>query len=247
MAGSAGKCKATITVTNNETGSNGDGAAKLKAKQVTPLSKPCTSALPWKSKPAWTWLLVQKLTEDPPFHIALFSDSVTTAKVEDWPVLKNGVAKTILHQELAAYIFEDDSEQKEKYVLKLKEFAKSVGSCLKILHNEYKDLKATLNSTGHGVKPLDVEEGASAKIKKTFPWWDEFHAFWMDLLNYNPIGMINSASATAEQHTDMFKELLAGEQDMGLKVDVGGLLAGDGLDHEDKQENLEIISHPSGP
>ncbi|KAF9503287.1 hypothetical protein BS47DRAFT_1283253, partial [Hydnum rufescens UP504] len=68
-------------------------------------SKPRASALPWKSKPAWTWLLVQKLTEDPPFRIALFSDSVTTAKVEDRPVLKNGVAKTILHQELAAYIF----------------------------------------------------------------------------------------------------------------------------------------------
>ncbi|KAF9506508.1 hypothetical protein BS47DRAFT_1399459 [Hydnum rufescens UP504] len=143
------------------------------------------------------------------------------AKVEDWPVLKNGVAKTILHQELAAYIFEDDSEQKEKYALKPKEFAKSVGSCLKILRNEYKDLKATLNSTGHGVKPLDVEEGTSAEIKKTFPWWDEFHAFWMDLPNYNPIDVINSARCGAEGRC-------------------GGLLAGDGLDHEDEQENMEI-------
>ncbi|KAF9510215.1 hypothetical protein BS47DRAFT_1396144 [Hydnum rufescens UP504] len=142
MAGSAGKCKATITVTNDETGSDGDGAAKPKGKwgkkltdtvqPVTPLSKPHTSAMPWKSKPTWTWLLVQELTEDPPFCIALFSDSVTMAKVEDWPVLKNGVAKTILHQELVAYIFKDDSEQKEKYVLKLKEFAKSVGSPLKV-------------------------------------------------------------------------------------------------------------------
>jgi hypothetical protein len=112
MAGTAGKHKAAITVNNNETGSDSDGAAKPKAKQgkkltdtiqpVTPLSKPHASALPWKSKPAWTWLLVQKLTEDPPFCMALFSDSVTMAKVEDQPVLKNGVAKTVLHQELTA-------------------------------------------------------------------------------------------------------------------------------------------------
>jgi hypothetical protein len=69
----------------------------------------------------------------------------------------------------------------------------------------------------------------------------------MDLPNYNLIGMINSASAMAEQCADMFKELLAGEQDAGLKVDMGGLLAGDGLDHEDEQENPEIVSCAGGP
>ncbi|KAF9509828.1 hypothetical protein BS47DRAFT_1273898, partial [Hydnum rufescens UP504] len=62
-------------------------------------------SLPWKSKPLWTWLMVQKLTEEPQFRLALFSDSVAAAKLEDCPVQKNGVAKGVLHQELAAYIF----------------------------------------------------------------------------------------------------------------------------------------------
>ncbi|KAF9503366.1 hypothetical protein BS47DRAFT_1369582 [Hydnum rufescens UP504] len=164
---------------------------------------------------------------------------------------KKWVAKGVLHQELAAYIFEEDPEQKEKYAMKPKEFENTTTKEEDpSLRNEYKDLKSTLNSTGHGIKPSDVQDGtpldnAIVEIKKTFPWWDDFHSFWMDLLNYNPIGVTNSSTVTAEEHSDAFRGLLAGNQDTGLKVDSGGLII-DGKEHEVEPENKEL-DHPASP
>jgi hypothetical protein len=61
-----------------------------------------------------------------------------------------------------------------------------------------------------------------AQIKVDFPWWDELHSFWMELPNYNLIGVMNSTALTANKCLESFKSLLYGTVDADLEEWVKG-------------------------
>lgn len=52
--------------------------------------------------------------------------------------------------------------------------------------------------------PVDCLPG---EVRKAFPWWDDLHAFWRELPNYNPIGVQSSEPGT--DHASAAAELFA--------------------------------------
>jgi len=81
------------------------------------------------------------------------------------------------------------------------------------LKEEYKRHLQTLGATGAGLAPEDVTPDSemanlvgkhlsassplylicrTASIVSEWPWWKEFHSFWRELPNYNPIAVTTS-------------------------------------------------------
>ncbi|KAJ7888863.1 hypothetical protein B0H14DRAFT_3855863 [Mycena olivaceomarginata] len=62
-------------------------------------------------------------------------------------------------------------------------------------------LKTRLGATGAGLHPDKVREDSKLaslidKVRDDFPWWEELHAFWRELPNYNPVGVQSSEPGT---------------------------------------------------
>ncbi|KAJ7187546.1 hypothetical protein GGX14DRAFT_306442, partial [Mycena pura] len=148
-----------------------------------------------------TDMLVEYLSENPEFRIKLFSDSTAEAKKEDRKkqVAKDG--KAVQCAVLAKYIFEDDEQEQARYANDPAKFAGTVETRLRRLKKDYILMLRKIGATGAGLDPDQVREGSKLasvfdEVREEFPWWDELHAFWRELPNYNPIGVQSSEPGT---------------------------------------------------
>ncbi|KAF8156742.1 hypothetical protein B0H34DRAFT_808159 [Crassisporium funariophilum] len=144
-----------------------------------------TPNIEWMKNPDWTWSIVAYLTTHPTFRIKLFSDSTADAKKEgcNKAVAKDG--KPQQYAVLAQHVFDNEPSQKKMYSANPTRFATSVETRFRRLKKEYR------------LDPNDVEDDTPmanlvASIVAKWPWWKEFHGFWRELPNYNPIGVTSS-------------------------------------------------------
>lgn len=87
----------------------------------------------WVKNPQWTDLLVDYLSDNPPFRIKLFSDSTADAKKEARAkqVAKDG--KAVQCGVLAKHIFENDEHEQARYANDPAKFAGAVETRLRRL------------------------------------------------------------------------------------------------------------------
>ncbi|KAJ7198689.1 hypothetical protein C8J57DRAFT_1634962 [Mycena rebaudengoi] len=155
----------------------------------------------WVKNPQWTELLITYLCENPSFRIRLFSDSTAEAKKAGRQKLIGKDGKPQQYAVLAEYIFKDDEAEKARYANAKPKFAMSVDTRLRRLKKEYKEYCGRLGATGAGLDPEAVLEGSNIanlidEIREEWPHWDDLHAFWRELPNYNPIGVQSSQPGT---------------------------------------------------
>ncbi|KAF8816374.1 hypothetical protein BYT27DRAFT_7248442 [Phlegmacium glaucopus] len=173
-----------------------------KAATGTPVVTQKPPNIEWVKHPKWTWSLVTYLTDHPIFRAKLFSDSTADA-----------------YATLAQHIFEHDPLQADGYKVKPARYLTSVETRLRRLKEEYKKHLQTLGATGAGLAPEDVTPDSEmanlvASIVSEWPWWKEFHSFWRELPNHNPIAVTTSTPGVdhAGQAAAMFK--FAGHDDV---------------------------------
>ncbi|KAJ3930648.1 MAG: hypothetical protein NXY57DRAFT_962507 [Lentinula lateritia] len=62
-----------------------------------------------------------------------------------------------------------------------------------------------LKDTGGGLLPEDQAQNIIEQIQEEFEFWDDLHAMWSELPNYNPIGVSNATSGS--NHSNNTSEL----------------------------------------
>ncbi|KIJ30952.1 hypothetical protein M422DRAFT_92853, partial [Sphaerobolus stellatus SS14] len=139
----------------------------------------------WDSNSAWTLSVIEYLTDNPNFRCKLFSDSTREAKESGQKKNQDKDGKSQMHLVLAAEVFgkSTDLDLLNHYTLNPTKYGKSVGQHLARLVLRYQMLGLCLNTYGNYI--TDV-------ICHDFPFWDDLHAFWCELPNYNPIAVTNS-------------------------------------------------------
>ncbi|KAJ7476798.1 hypothetical protein FB451DRAFT_1397032 [Mycena latifolia] len=171
----------------------------------------------WVKNIRWTHSLVTYLCENPIFRIKLFSDSTAEAKKEGRTkqVAKDG--KAVRCGVLAKYIFAEDPNERARYQNDPAKYATSTETRLRRLKKEYQKLLERLGATGAGLDPSQIQEGSKLsslieEIRQEWPWWDDLHAFWRELPNYNPVGVQSSEPGTdhASAAADIFDARAAG-------------------------------------
>ncbi|KAJ7769585.1 hypothetical protein DFH07DRAFT_735829, partial [Mycena maculata] len=162
--------------------------------EVTESGRTARKQVNWVKNPHWTDLLVEYLSDNPPFRIKLFSDSTADAKKEarTKQVAKDG--KAVQCGVLAKHIFENDEKEQARYANDPAKFTGTVETRLRRLKKDYIAQLHKIGATGAGLDPDRVREGS--ELASAFPWWDELHAFWRELPNYNPIGVQSSEPGT---------------------------------------------------
>ncbi|KAJ7074852.1 hypothetical protein B0H15DRAFT_957044 [Mycena belliarum] len=174
----------------------------------------------WAKNSQWTDLLVSYLTENPTFRIKLFSDSTADAKKEKRAkqVAKDG--KTVQYGVLAKHIFADDNNEAPRYANDPVKYATSVETRLRRLKKEYIKILTRIGATGAGIDPELIRAGSQldsliGEVRDSWPWWDDLHAFWRELPNYNPIGVQSSEPGTdhASAAADIFAQTGGEEND----------------------------------
>lgn len=80
-------------------------------------------------------------------------------------------------------------------------------------------------------------------IDKAFPWYEELHAFWKDLPNYNPIAITTSTPGTdhAADAAAAFEAFDKEESEPGQKKDDGGDEDDDEQEEEENAEEAETV------
>ncbi|KAJ6483676.1 hypothetical protein DFH09DRAFT_1291947 [Mycena vulgaris] len=171
--------------------------ASSDIEEVVPSGRAQRTKVNWVKNPEWTDLLVSYLVDNPTFRIKLFSDSTAEAKKEKRAkaVAKDG--KAIQYGELAKHIFAEDPSEQVRYVNDPTKYALSVETRLRRLKKEYQAKLVALGATGAGLDPVRIREGTALaslidEIRQDWSWWDDLHAFWRELPNYNPIGVQSS-------------------------------------------------------
>ncbi|KAJ7744262.1 hypothetical protein DFH07DRAFT_963795 [Mycena maculata] len=192
-----------------------EGAKRPPRKQVN-----------WVKNPQWTDKLIEYLTDHPSFRKKLFSDSTADAKKEERTkeVAKDG--KAVQCGVLAKHIFENDNKEQARYANDPAKFAGTVETRLRRLKKEYIFHLHRVGATGAGLDPDRVRGGSELasvfdEVRKAFPWWDELHAFWRELPNYNPIGVQSSEPGVdhAGAAADIFAAQAGSEEEKDLDPD----------------------------
>ncbi|RXW11281.1 hypothetical protein EST38_g14574 [Candolleomyces aberdarensis] len=161
----------------------------MKVKKSANASDSGSGRLSWAKNLQWTDTLVTYLTTHPTFCVKLFSDSNADAAKDG---RSKSVGKDHKHQlwaVLAKHIFLNDPAEKDGYK---KNPTKYVG-----LWTDYQGHVKTLKQTGAGIPREDITPGSElanlqAQVDREFPWFEDFHSFWKDLPNYNPIAVTTS-------------------------------------------------------
>jgi hypothetical protein len=135
-------------------------------------------AIEWTKNLVWTDSLVTYLSENPAFHIKLFSDSTAAAKKAGRDKLTAKDGRPQQWATLAAAIFADDESQKVAFGETPQRFATSVETCMRRyvdvswcyvavsfasprLKSDYQGYIKTLGAMGAGLKPEMITEGSS--------------------------------------------------------------------------------------
>ncbi|KAJ7191271.1 hypothetical protein GGX14DRAFT_407338 [Mycena pura] len=156
----------------------------------------------WLKNPAWTDDLIAYLSENPLFRIKLFSDSTAEAKQAGRKKLVGKDGKPQQYAVLAEYVFKNSpGPEQARYASNPGKYATAVETRLRRLKTEYKAYVEILGATGAGLDPEQVTVGSKIEsligdIRSKWPWWDDLHAFWRELPNYNPIGVQSSEPGT---------------------------------------------------
>ncbi|KAJ7772089.1 hypothetical protein DFH07DRAFT_953372 [Mycena maculata] len=158
-------------------------------------------------------MLVEYLCDNSTFRIKLFSDSTADAKKEKRAkqVAKDG--KAVQYGVLAKHVFAEDTAEQARYANDPAKYSTSVETRFRRLKKEYKGLLEGIGATGAGLHPDSIDPGNG--IRKKWPWWDDLHAFWRELPNYNPIGVQSSELGTdhAAAAADIFTQQTANNED----------------------------------
>ncbi|KAJ6459852.1 hypothetical protein C8R45DRAFT_1109233 [Mycena sanguinolenta] len=174
----------------------------------------------WIKNPSWTDKIVGFLRDDPTFRIKLFSDSTADEKRDQCgkTVAKEG--KAILCGTLAKHIFANDPQEQARYANDPTKYALAVETRLRRLKKDYIKLLGEIGATGAGLAPDQVKAGAQLasifeEVRKKWRWWDDFHAFWRELPNYNPVGVQSSEPGVdhAGAAADLFETATTNTQD----------------------------------
>ncbi|KIJ28341.1 hypothetical protein M422DRAFT_140817, partial [Sphaerobolus stellatus SS14] len=149
-----------------------------------------------------TYKIIEYLTDNIDFRRKLFSDSTRDAKGAGRRKQQAKDQKVQMHATLASYVFakHEDTALAAEYAADPTRFGRSVGQRLQRLIRLYGDHIKDLGVTGAGLLSDEIIEGSgiankigmSYEIHDIFPFWDELHPFWRELLNYNPIAITNS-------------------------------------------------------
>ncbi|KIJ47779.1 hypothetical protein M422DRAFT_45548 [Sphaerobolus stellatus SS14] len=106
-----------------------------------------------------------------------------------------------MHHVLSDYVFgkHEDLALVSLYDKNPKKYSVSLGQHLTRLKRIYGDHVKDLGNTGAGLDPDAVIPGSDIankieSIRQDFPFWDNLHAFWRELPNYNPIAVTNSVA-----------------------------------------------------
>ncbi|KAF6758819.1 hypothetical protein DFP72DRAFT_1064335 [Ephemerocybe angulata] len=178
-------------------------ASKKKTEAAAALEEaPATAApkrknLDWVTNTKWTDTLITYLTTHPIFRAKLFSDSNADAAKEGRSKAVGKDSKNKHYGTLAEHIFANDVNEKAGFALKPTRYATSVETRLRRLKTDYQGHVKDLKQTGAGIAREDITPGSELeslrkKVDKVFPWFDDLHAFWKDLPNYNPIDVTTS-------------------------------------------------------
>ncbi|EGN98568.1 hypothetical protein SERLA73DRAFT_74761 [Serpula lacrymans var. lacrymans S7.3] len=148
------------------------GSVQTLASQGNP---PAPSHITWSNK--CTDHIIDWLEKHPVQRQMLFSDSLSVARGENWPVVRNTKSVRVpIVRRIARHVFKNDS--KEEFRIAVDHHRKQFGE----------SVQSRLNSTGAG---LSAEELASSgftnpieKVRGQFRWWDHLHAMWKSLPKY---------------------------------------------------------------
>ncbi|KAJ3885659.1 hypothetical protein GG344DRAFT_18479, partial [Lentinula edodes] len=150
---------------------------------------------------------IQYLINNVEFRLKLFSDSTVDAKAEDRKKSQGKEGKINMFSTLAAHIFISNDEPiaqqewRDEYAKDPHCFATSLQQQFAKLKKTYSKHVRRLKDTGGGLLPEDQAQniiGISNPLRKhvkqiqeEFEFWDDLHAMWSELPNYNPIGVSN--------------------------------------------------------
>ncbi|EGN94783.1 hypothetical protein SERLA73DRAFT_155513 [Serpula lacrymans var. lacrymans S7.3] len=171
----------TKTLTSCKTGS-----VQTLASQGNP---PAPSRITWSNQR--TDRIMDWLEKHPVRRQMLFSDSLSVARGENRPVVRNTKSVRVpIVRRIARHVFKNDSKEELRIAVDhhRKQFGESVQSRLDHLGKKYKECVRTLSGTGAG---LSAEELASSgfsnpieKVRGQFRWWDRLHAMWKSSPKY---------------------------------------------------------------
>ncbi|KAG5633785.1 hypothetical protein H0H81_005274, partial [Sphagnurus paluster] len=231
------------------------GARSVKAKAnqgQTKEQKTCPPNIEWVKNSDWTWSLITYLTDYPAFCKKLFSDSTAEANKEGQPKAVGKDGKPQQYAILTKHIFQHDAAQAEHYTSNPARFGTSGATRLQRLKKEYTVHLKTLGVTGAGLDPKDIIPGSEIdnlvkQIKAEWEWFDEFHAFWRELPNYNPIAV--ESSTPGVDHAAAAVAIFEGSApDDGQNADCLEVRSGDGDEHaadeleeDDEEDDYEQV------
>ncbi|KAJ7584194.1 hypothetical protein C8J56DRAFT_893787 [Mycena floridula] len=189
------------------------------------LRKKRDPGLKWDKNPDWTSRAVDYLVQHPAFRCRLFSDSTSEANAEG--------RKSIMFANLAQAIFDNipDQATQAAYKADSQKYARSTQQHFSRLKKQYMGAVKQLYQTGGGLKPDDIIENLHAKFRDEFgDFWDDLHAMWRELLNYNPIGVSTTGGSNdyGHQAEDLFGKITL--DDSSAQTGNDGESQGSGID-----------------
>ncbi|KAF7291262.1 hypothetical protein MIND_01270000 [Mycena indigotica] len=163
-------------------------------------TKKRAAAIQWEKNPDWTNISLAVLKDDPKLRLKLFSDSTQDAKKEGRTKTVGADGKKQLFGQFAKKVFEH-SDMKTKYPDVVTEYEKDPQRYASLLQQRYdrlrklyREYRGKLKETGKGVEAGDEACNSIVQTRKLFPFWDDLHAFWCELPNYNPVGVSTADS-----------------------------------------------------